>query len=102
VPGFAGGDLVFGTADWAGAPAAGASDRAIMDHWALVPAGLDLTQAAALPMAVETAYRSLAQLGLSAEHTILIHGAGTAAARPHGRLLLLPGWPGAGSRAGRQ
>jgi NADPH:quinone reductase-like Zn-dependent oxidoreductase len=71
------GDGAFGTADWAGAPAAGASDRAIMDHWALVPAGLDLTQAAALPMAVETAYRSLAQLGLSAEHTILIHGAGT-------------------------
>jgi NADPH:quinone reductase-like Zn-dependent oxidoreductase len=27
------GDLVFGTADWRGAPAAGASDRAIMDHW---------------------------------------------------------------------
>ncbi len=71
------GDLVFGTADWAGAPAAGASDRAIMDHWALVPAGLDLRQAAALPMALETAYRSLAQLGLSAEHTILIHGAGS-------------------------
>jgi len=42
-----------------------------------VPAGLDLTQAAALPMALETAYRSLAQLGLSAEHTILIHGAGS-------------------------
>jgi NADPH:quinone reductase-like Zn-dependent oxidoreductase len=71
------GDLVFGTADWAGAPAAGASDRAIMDHWARVPAGLDLTQAAALPMAVETAYRSLSQLRVSAEHTILIHGAGT-------------------------
>lgn len=71
------GDLVFGTADWRGAPAAGASDRAIMDQWTPVPAGLDLTQAAALPMALETAYRSLAQLGLSAEHTILIHGAGS-------------------------
>src|ERR1700744_4274463 len=27
------GDLVFGTADWRGAPVAGASGRAIMDHW---------------------------------------------------------------------
>ena len=71
------GDLVFGTADWRGAPAAGASDRAVMDHWTPVPAGLDLTQAAALPMALETAYRHLTQLGLSAEHTILIHGAGS-------------------------
>jgi NADPH:quinone reductase-like Zn-dependent oxidoreductase len=71
------GDLVFGTADWRGAPAAGASDRAIMDHWTPVPAGLDVTQAAALPMALETAYRHLAQLGLSPEHTILIHGAGS-------------------------
>jgi NADPH:quinone reductase-like Zn-dependent oxidoreductase len=71
------GDLVFGTADWRGAPVAGASDRAIMDHWTPVPAGLDLTQAAALPMAFETAYRHLAQLELSPEHTILIHGAGS-------------------------
>ena len=71
------GDLVFGTADWADAPIAGASDRAIMDHWTPVPAGLDPTQAAALPMALETAYRSLAQLGLSAQQTILIHGAGS-------------------------
>ncbi|HEY2241342.1 MAG TPA: zinc-binding dehydrogenase, partial [Streptosporangiaceae bacterium] len=60
-----------------GAPVAGASDRAIMDHWTPVPAGLDRTAAAALPMALETAYRHLAQLGLSAEHTIVIHGAGS-------------------------
>lgn len=73
----AAGDLVFGTADWRGAPVAGASDRAVMDHWTPVPAGLDLTQAAALPMALETAYRHLAQLELSPEHTILIHGAGS-------------------------
>jgi NADPH:quinone reductase-like Zn-dependent oxidoreductase len=77
VTGVAVGDLVFGTADWRGAPAAGAGDRAIMDHWTSVPAGLDPTQAAALPMALETAYRHLAQLRLSAEHTILIHGAGS-------------------------
>ena len=77
VTGVAVGDLVFGTADWRGAPAAGAGEWAIMDHWTPVPAGLDPTQAAALPMALETAYRHLAQLRLSAEHTILIHGAGS-------------------------
>ena len=77
VTGVAVGDLVFGTADWRGAPAAGAGERAIMDHWTSVPAGLDPTQAAALPMALETAYRHLAQLRLSAGHTILIHGAGS-------------------------
>ncbi len=71
------GDRVFGTADWAGGPTAGASDRAIMNHWTPIPAGLDLMQAAALPMALETAYRSLALLGLSGEPTILIHGAGS-------------------------
>jgi NADPH:quinone reductase-like Zn-dependent oxidoreductase len=73
----AAGDLVFGTADWAECPSAGASDRAIMDHWFPVPAGLGLTQAAALPMALDTAYWHLARLGPSAGQTILIHGAGT-------------------------
>jgi NADPH:quinone reductase-like Zn-dependent oxidoreductase len=77
VGGVAVGDLVFGTADWRGAPAAGASERSVMDHWTPMPEGLDFPEAAALPMALETAYRSLTQLGLSAEHTILIHGAGT-------------------------
>ena len=91
VTGVAVGDRVFGTADWAGAPVAGASDRAIMDHWALVPAGLDLTQAAALPMAVETAYRSLSQLGLSAEHTILVNGAGTTVGFAAAQMALIRG-----------
>jgi NADPH:quinone reductase-like Zn-dependent oxidoreductase len=70
------GDRVFGTADWASCPTAGASDRAIMDHWTPVPAGLDLSAAAALPMALETAYVHLEWLGVSAEHTVLVHGAG--------------------------
>jgi len=77
VTGVAVGDLVFGTADWRGAPLAGASDRAIMDFWTPLPTGLGQTQAAALPMALETAYRHLNQLGLSAGHSILIHGAGS-------------------------
>ena len=70
-------DLVFGTADYAGQPSAGAADRAVMDHWFAVPEGLDLTRAAALPMALSTASWHLARLGVSAGATILINGAGT-------------------------
>ncbi len=71
------GDHVLGTADYAGCDSAGAADYAVMDHWTLVPAGLDMLDAAALPMAVETAFRSLENLGVAAKHTILVHGAGT-------------------------
>jgi NADPH:quinone reductase-like Zn-dependent oxidoreductase len=71
------GDTVLGTADWAHRASAGASDHAIMDRWVLVPAGLDLVQAAALPMAVDTAYLHLSWLGLDPDKTILIHGAGS-------------------------
>ena len=70
------GDRVFGTADWANCPSAGASDYAITNHWFAVPAGLDLTEAAALPTALDAAYQHLAQLGLSADQTVLIHGGG--------------------------
>ena len=71
------GDLVLGNADWRGSSSAGASDYAIMDRWTPVPAGLDLTQAAALPMAVDTAYLHLTMLGLDPDKTILVHGAGS-------------------------
>ena len=71
------GDRVLGTADYAGCETAGAGDSAILDHWAHVPTGLDLVEAAALPMAVETASRSLAWLGVSAGQTLMVHGAGT-------------------------
>ncbi|MGG3661462.1 NADP-dependent oxidoreductase [Bacillus gobiensis] len=71
------GDAVLGTADYAGSPSAGASDRAIMDHWVRIPAGLDFVQAAALPMAVLTAYRSIENLGVRQGHNVLVHGAGT-------------------------
>ena len=91
VTGVAVGDLVFGTADWRGVSSAGASDLAIMDHWTAVPAGLDLEQAAALPMALETAYRHLTQLGLSAGHTILIHGAGSTVGFAAAQIALIRG-----------
>jgi NADPH:quinone reductase-like Zn-dependent oxidoreductase len=71
------GDLVLGSADFAGGYSAGAADRAIMNNWARIPAGLDPVHAAALPMAVETAYRSLEGLGVKAGHTVLVNGAGT-------------------------
>ncbi len=72
------GDEVLGPADFAGAPVAGASDFAILHYWTHRPTGLDPTQAAALPLAVETAFRNLEILRVSAGQTILIHGAGTA------------------------
>jgi NADPH:quinone reductase-like Zn-dependent oxidoreductase len=71
------GDLVLGAADYAGGHSAGAADRAVMNHWARVPEGLDLVDAAALPMAVETAYRSVDNVGVTAGQTLLVHGAGT-------------------------
>jgi NADPH:quinone reductase-like Zn-dependent oxidoreductase len=71
------GDLVLGSADYAGGYSAGAADRAIMNNWARIPGGLDPVQAAALPMAVETAYRSLEGLRLAAGQTLMVHGAGT-------------------------
>lgn len=71
------GDLVLGTPDYAAYPSAGASDYAVLNRWTPLPAGLGLVDAAALPMAVETAYRSLENLGITAMHTVLINGAGT-------------------------
>jgi NADPH:quinone reductase-like Zn-dependent oxidoreductase len=71
------GDAVFGPADFAGFASAGASDFAILQHWTRIPPGLDPVQAAALPMAVETAFRSLELLGVRPQHTVLINGAGT-------------------------
>ena len=47
-----------------------------MDHWFAVPDGLDLAQAAALPMALATAYLHLTALGLTPGRTILVNGAG--------------------------
>ncbi|CQR59081.1 hypothetical protein PRIO_6734 [Paenibacillus riograndensis SBR5] len=48
-----------------------------MYYWFRMPAGLDFVQAAALPMAVETAYRGIDTLGVRSGQTVLVHGAGT-------------------------
>jgi NADPH:quinone reductase-like Zn-dependent oxidoreductase len=70
------GDAVFGPVPYTG-PTAGASDFAVLDIWFARPPGLDPAGAAALPMAVETAYRAVDQLGVSADSTVLVHGAGS-------------------------
>ena len=71
------GDRVFGVPDFVGHPTAGAAEHAILAVWEPVPAGLDLLEAAALPMVVETAVRSLDLMGLSAGQTLLVNGGGT-------------------------
>ena len=77
VSGVATGDAVLGPANFTGYGSAGASDFAILDVWTAVPPGLDMTLAASLPMAVETAYRNIDWLGVSAGQTVLINGGGT-------------------------
>jgi NADPH:quinone reductase-like Zn-dependent oxidoreductase len=71
------GDRVFGVPDFTGYPSAGVAEYTILGVWEPVPEGLDLLEAAALPMAVETAVRSLDLLGLSAGQTLLVNGGGT-------------------------
>ncbi|TKA01207.1 NADP-dependent oxidoreductase [Actinacidiphila oryziradicis] len=70
------GDPVFGPAPFTG-PTAGASEQALLDLWFPRPPGLDPVDAAALPMAVETAYRGVDALGVRAGTTVLVHGAGS-------------------------
>ena len=77
VTGVAIGDPVLGPANYADHGSAGASDYAILDHWALIPPGLDMIHAASLTMAVETAYRGIDWLGVSAGQTLVVSGAGT-------------------------
>ena len=70
-------DAVLGRVDFTEYTSAGAAEYAVLNFWAPLPSGLDFVAAAALPMAVETAYRSLDNLGVTAGHSLLIHGAGT-------------------------
>jgi len=71
------GDKVLGFADFAHHPSAGASDVAVLDHWAKVPAGLDMNLAAALPMASIIGHHALDALGVKSGQTLLIHGGGS-------------------------
>lgn len=76
VTGIAIGDRVFGPATFDG-PTAGAAEFALMAAWARTPEGVSAEQAAALPMAAETAWRALDDLGVQPGELLLVHGAGT-------------------------
>lgn len=65
------GDEVFGSVAGGG----GAAELALLGHYARVPPSLDFAAAAALPVAVETAMRTLDLLGVEAGTTLLINGA---------------------------
>jgi NADPH:quinone reductase-like Zn-dependent oxidoreductase len=53
----------------------GAADFALLENYAPVPQSLDFAGAAALPVAVETATRTLDLLGVSGGQTVLVNGA---------------------------
>ncbi|MGW7537093.1 NADP-dependent oxidoreductase [Amycolatopsis sp. NPDC054798] len=82
------GDPVFGPAPFTG-PTAGASEQALLDTWFPRPDGLDAVRAAALPMAVGTAYAALDALG--SDGTLLVHGAGTTTGFAAAQIALLRG-----------
>ena len=71
------GDQVLGFADFAHYASAGASEDAVLDHWAKVPAGLDLNLAAALPMAAVIGNHAVDALEIERGQTLLIHGGGS-------------------------
>jgi NADPH:quinone reductase-like Zn-dependent oxidoreductase len=80
VSGVAVGDEVFGFA-----VGGGSAEYAVAQHFAAKPAGMSWAEAAALPVAAETAVRALTLLGVSDGETLLINGAaggvGTATAQ---------------------
>ena len=85
------GDRVLGVPDFREYPSAGASDEAVLSVWTAVPDGLDLVDAAALPMAVETACRCLDILAVAAGRTVFVYGAGTMIGFAAAQMALLRG-----------
>ena len=71
------GDLVFGVPDYMGQSTGGAAEYAILKVFLPIPEGLEITEAAALPMAVETAARCLDLLPLTTGQTLMVNGGGT-------------------------
>ena len=71
------GDQVLGVPAYQDYPSAGAADHAVLSVWTPVSAGLNLVDAAALPMAIETPARCLDILAVTAGQTLFIYGAGT-------------------------
>jgi NADPH:quinone reductase-like Zn-dependent oxidoreductase len=81
------GDRVFGPAAFGG-PTAGAAEYALMAVWAHIPVGVTAEQAAALPMAAETAWHALDDLGVQPGELLLVHGAGSTVGEAAVRLAL--------------
>jgi NADPH:quinone reductase-like Zn-dependent oxidoreductase len=71
VTGVSVGDRVFGAAD----NQAGAAQFALLTYRAIIPPSLGFIDAAALPVALETATRALDQLGVAAGTAVFINGA---------------------------
>lgn len=90
VSGVAVGDVVFAPVT-PGSATLGAADFAVVSQWKQVPDGLDLPHAAALPMAFETAYRGLDELGVQRDDLVLVHGSGGVVGGAAVRLALLRG-----------
>jgi len=67
----AAGDRVFGVSD----DGAGAAELALLTFRAIIPPSLGFADAAALPVALETATRALDQLGVATGTTLFINGA---------------------------
>jgi NADPH:quinone reductase-like Zn-dependent oxidoreductase len=65
------GDRVFGFSTEGAAQA----ELAVLSHYAPIPPSLDFAGAAAVPAAVETAWRALDQLGVSDGSSLLVNGA---------------------------
>lgn len=65
------GGRVFGFSD----EGAGAAELVLLTHYALIPSSLTFVEAASLPVALETATRSLAALGVHPGTTLLVNGA---------------------------
>jgi NADPH:quinone reductase-like Zn-dependent oxidoreductase len=65
------GDRVFGVSD----DGAGAAELALLTFRAAIPPSLGFVDAAALPVALETATRALDQLGVASGSTLFINGA---------------------------
>lgn len=67
-------DVAVGDRVFASAPG-GAAELALSGFYAPIPPSLDFAAAAGLPVAVETAVRTLDLLGVQSGHTLLINGA---------------------------
>ncbi|MET0453206.1 MAG: NADP-dependent oxidoreductase [Mycobacterium sp.] len=81
------GDRVFGPAAFDG-PTAGAAEYALMTAWAPIPESIGNEQAAAMPMAAETAWHALDDLGVRPGELLLVHGAGSTVGEAAVRLAL--------------